>query len=55
MSNQCRCCGELERDTFHIFEYDNRILRKEVEAIKDSQFCSMLNWEVNEEVKEMIF
>ena len=55
MSDQYRCCGELEYDTFHIFECDNRILRKEVEAIEDSLFCSMLNWEVNKEVKEMIF
>jgi len=54
-TDQYRCCREPEQETFHIFEYSNRILCNKRKDIIDKLFNSILNWEVEDEVKELIY
>ena len=54
-TSQCRCCGKQELDTFYIFKCNNRVMCKERNEVVDKLFQLMLNWEVKDKVKELIY
>jgi len=55
-TEQCRCCGVLkETDAFHLFEHASKVLTLERLLIFEKLFVLIQRWEVEDEIKELLY
>ena len=54
-SIKCRCCRDYDKtDTFHIFEYSNKLITLEKEEVFDYIFNKLKKYNAEDSVKEML-